>query len=57
MGGALCLGNVLALVRRRREGEEAGNDDLARAPVARTVAYAAIGFVVMLAGIGSLVAT
>ena len=53
LGGALFVGNVLALVnppeRPRQEG------DLARAPRARSVAMAAIGLVVALAALGALV--
>ena len=76
LGAALFIGNLLALVRRRRDTEAArsealarnrpgspvrGNrrtgpgDDLVRAPGGRTLAYAVIGFVVMVAGLGAIV--
>ena len=54
MGAALFLGNLLALVRRRTPAAEDG-DTLARAPLARTVAYLLIGLLVALWGIASLV--
>jgi hypothetical protein len=77
LGGALLVGNLLALWRRRSDAElaaartvartrpgspvrpnrlRAGDDplDLPQAPVARSVTYAAIGFVVMVWGIASL---
>lgn len=53
VGAALFLGNLLALVRRRRAGEREA-DDLERAPVARTVTYLVLGLVVMLWGVASL---
>lgn len=53
IGAALFLGNLLALVRRRRE--PAGAADLDRAPIGRTVLYLVVGFVVMLWSVGSLV--
>ncbi|HEX6311075.1 MAG TPA: hypothetical protein VF152_05575 [Acidimicrobiia bacterium] len=71
VGAALFLGNLVALVRRRNDrhaaparraraaGADAGADrsgDLAQAPVARTVLYMALGFVVMVWGIASVVA-
>jgi len=56
VGGALFLGNVMALVRRRREGAGGDEGDLDRPPVARTVIYAVIGLVVAIAGLGSLIA-
>ncbi|MEZ5171400.1 MAG: hypothetical protein R3A49_11730 [Acidimicrobiia bacterium] len=71
LGAALFVGNGLALIRRRsdRSAAAAGrrrggarpsahqsDDDLAQAPVARTVLYMVIGFVVMAAAVGSLVA-
>jgi hypothetical protein len=77
LGAALFVGNVLALVRRRRDAQAAaartvagsrpgspvkGNKrrdaersaDLSQAPIGRSVAYAVIGFVVMIWGIASL---
>lgn len=53
IGGALFVGNVLALVRppeRRDEG------DLARAPVGRSVAMAVLGLVAAVWALASLVA-
>ncbi|MGY6502386.1 MAG: hypothetical protein ACXIVQ_15990 [Acidimicrobiales bacterium] len=53
LGGALLVGNVLALVRppaERRDGE------LERAPVLRSVAYATIGAVAAIWALASLVA-
>lgn len=64
IGGALFLGNLLALIRRRRDRQRQelrarrkrrDPDDLERAPVGRTVLYLVLGFVVMIWGIGSLV--
>lgn len=60
VGAALFVGNLMALIRRRREPSSsrgAGGADLETAPMARTVTYLVIGFVVMLAGLGSLLAT
>lgn len=56
IGGALFVGNLLALLRRRRGGPRPSGSDLAQAPVGRTVLYLVIGLVVMAWGIGSLVA-
>ncbi|HYF47513.1 MAG TPA: hypothetical protein VD926_14965 [Acidimicrobiales bacterium] len=53
VGGALCVGNVLALVRppsARQEG------DLERAPVARSVAMAIVGALAAIWAVASLVA-
>jgi len=53
LGGALFVGNLLAILRpppRAKEG------DLRRAPVARSLFMAAIGFVAALWALGSLVA-
>lgn len=53
LGGALFLGNVMALLRppaRTKTGE------LERAPVGRSLAMALLGFVAALWAIGSLVA-
>ncbi|MEW6471737.1 MAG: hypothetical protein AB1679_05670 [Actinomycetota bacterium] len=58
MGAALFVGNLLALLRRRapapvtEEGEA-----LPRAPLARTLTYLVIGFVVAVWGIASLAAS
>lgn len=56
VGGALVLGNLLALVRRRGDEPATSGSDLEHAPVARTVLYLVIGLAVMVWGIGSLVA-
>jgi hypothetical protein len=57
MGGALFVGNLMALLRRRAPAP-AGDDGqtLPRAPVGRTVAYMVMGFVVAVWGLASLVA-
>jgi hypothetical protein len=51
IGGALCVGNVLAVVRPPAEVAEG---DLERAPVARSLAMAVIGGVAALWAVGSL---
>jgi hypothetical protein len=51
LGGALAVGNVLALVRPP-EGRSEG--DLASAPLARTVAMAALGAVAAVWALASL---
>jgi hypothetical protein len=62
MGGALFVGNLMALLRRRapatvrRPVTDENGQPLPEAPVARTVTYLVIGFVVALWGIASLVA-
>lgn len=62
VGAALFIGNLVALVRRRRDrqatpvGRKPRSADLPEAPVARTVVYMALGFVVMVWGVGSLLA-
>lgn len=56
VGGALFLGNLLALVRRRQGARSGDPGDLRQAPVGRTVLYLVIGLVVMTWGIGSLIA-
>lgn len=53
LGGALFVGNVLALVRPPDAPHD--DSDLTRAPRSRTVVMAAIGFVVMVVALGSLV--
>ncbi|MFN8034781.1 MAG: hypothetical protein U0V73_02470 [Acidimicrobiia bacterium] len=66
VGAALFLGSTRALVRRRADAERAAADpafrkqreragELVQAPVARTSAFAILGFVMMVAGIGALV--
>ena len=66
MGAALFVGNLMALLRRRAavspgeagEAGEAGEDGdaLPRAPVARTVTYMVMGFVIAFWGLASLLA-
>ena len=51
LGGALLVGNVLALVR---PPEQAKEGDLDKAPVARSVTMAAIGGIAALWAIASL---
>ncbi len=53
MGGALFAGNVLALVRPPEIQHD--DNDLDHAPRSRTIAMAAIGFVVMIAALAGLV--
>ena len=60
LGAALFLANALALVRRRSDASRTtprGNDsaDLAQAPLARTVTYMLIGFVVAAWALASIV--
>jgi hypothetical protein len=59
MGAALFVGNLMALLRRRAPAPVSPSDGghaLPRAPLARTVLYLVIGFVVALWGVASLVA-
>jgi hypothetical protein len=53
IGGALCVGTVLALVR---PPEAAAEGDLDRAPVARSVVMAVIGGLAAVWALASLVA-
>lgn len=53
LGGALCVGNVAALVRPPVERKE---DDLDEAPVARSVLMAALGGIAALWALASLLA-
>jgi hypothetical protein len=55
LGGALFVGNVLALARPPAQRREAG--DLDRAPRARSIVMAAIGLIVAIAALGALVAS
>ncbi len=67
VGAALFIGNLVALVRRRRHRQatplpgsrrpppRGAGDDLPEPPVARTVLYMVLGFVVMVWGIGSII--
>jgi hypothetical protein len=52
LGGALVVGNVLALIRPPAETKDG---DLARAPRSRTIAMALVGFVASVWAIGTLV--
>jgi hypothetical protein len=54
LGGALFAGNVMAIVRPPEHQREATN--LQRAPIARSVVMAAVGFVAAVWAIGSLIA-
>lgn len=53
VGGALCVGNVLAIFR---PPVEAAEGDLERAPVGRSVVMAVIGGIAALWALGSLIA-
>ena len=53
LGGALFLGNVLALVKPPEHPRSEG--DLTRAPRARSLAMAAVGLFVALAAVAALV--
>jgi hypothetical protein len=52
IGGALAVGNILALAR---PPEEAAEGDLERAPVARSLVMVAIGTLAALWAAGSLI--
>jgi hypothetical protein len=51
MGGALLVGNVLAVIKPPQRREE---DDLEKAPVARSLGMAAIGLVAAVWALASL---
>ena len=53
LGGALFVGNVLALVKPPERPKSEG--DLARAPRGRSLVMAAVGFVVAVVALASLV--
>jgi hypothetical protein len=53
VGGALCVGNVLALVR---PPDDLAEGDLERAPVGRSIAMAVIGGIAAVWALASLVA-
>lgn len=55
LGGALFVGNLLALIKRGRLREASPEGALPQAPRTRTIVYMLIGFVVMVWGIGSIV--
>ena len=52
-GGALCVGNLLAIVRP--PARQLDDTHLERAPVGRSLLYAGIGFVAAIWAIASLV--
>jgi hypothetical protein len=54
LGGALFAGNLLAIVKPPERQRSA--TDLERAPVARSVVMAVVGFVAALWALGSLIA-
>ena len=53
LGGALFVGNIMALVRPPERPRDAG--DLEQAPRGRSISMAALGFVVALAALAALV--
>jgi hypothetical protein len=53
LGGALCVGNVLAIVRP--PARPTGEGDLTRAPVGRSIVMAAVGFLAAMWGLASLI--
>ncbi len=53
LGGALFAGNVMALVKPPVVPKQAG--DLTQAPRSRSIAMAAVGFVVAVAALAALV--
>lgn len=55
LGGALFVGNLMALIKRGRSREAVPEGDLPQAPRTRTITYMLIGFVVMVWGISSIV--
>jgi hypothetical protein len=54
LGGALFAGNVLAIVKP--PDRQRASTDLERAPVARSVVMAVVGFVAAVWALGSLIA-
>ncbi len=54
IGGALFIGNVMAVVRPPEQ--KLDDSSLERAPVARSLTFAAIGLVAAIWALGSLVA-
>lgn len=53
LGGALCVGNVLAVVKPPQTAR--GDGDLPKAPVARSLGMALVGLVAALWALASLV--
>ncbi len=57
LGGALFVGNLLALLRRRAPASVTEEGEAPpRAPVARTITFAVIGLLVAIWGLASLAA-
>ena len=54
LGGALFVGNVMAVVRPPARQREQGN--LERAPVARSLVYASLGLIAAVWALASLIA-
>ncbi len=54
LGGAMAVGNILALTRPRPPGRTAG--DLSRPPLARSLVMIALGTLAAIWGLASLVA-
>ena len=54
LGGALFVGNVMAIVRPPKQPAEEGS--LERAPLARSLLYAALGLVAAVWALASLIA-
>ncbi|MDG2114073.1 MAG: hypothetical protein P8N02_15840 [Actinomycetota bacterium] len=52
MGGAMLVGNLLALVRPREEAEK--DDELAKAPLGRSLAMIIVGLVATIWAIATL---
>jgi hypothetical protein len=53
VGGALCVGSILAVVR---PPDQVAEGDLERAPVGRSITMAVIGGIAALWALGSLIA-
>ena len=56
LGGALAVGNILALVRPRPPGGKDRGGDLPRPPLARSVVMIAVGTVAAVWALASLIA-
>jgi hypothetical protein len=52
LGGAMLLGNVMAIIRPPKETKEG---ELARAPIGRSLGMAALGFVAAIWALASLI--
>jgi hypothetical protein len=56
LGGALCAGNVMALIKPPpNQGERANDGDLAKAPVGRSVLMGAVGLIAAVWALASLI--